>query len=213
MIMQTAESGVVFTVNLFLGRLVRPELALAAFGLLDSLMRVLLSPLRNFIQTVQALVRFRRDVGVIVTFAAIVGGGFAGMMLLFHLAPVRTWALEGVMGLPPHMAEYVTPALSFGFLLALAMACASHRARTPHRGQANRRHRDRLRGAAPDGGGDRGSGHPRRGVERRPHRDVRPSSARSSPNRRCSSPASSGSTATSGRAAAGPRRTAAISGC
>ena len=63
MIMQTAESGVVFTVNLFLGRLVRPELALAAFGLLDSLMRVLLSPLRNFIQTVQALVRFRRDVG------------------------------------------------------------------------------------------------------------------------------------------------------
>ena len=59
------------------------------------------------------------------TFAAIVGGGFAGMMLLFHLAPVRTWALEGVMGLPPHMAEYVTPALSFGFLLALAMACAS----------------------------------------------------------------------------------------
>lgn len=125
MIMQTAESGVAFTVNLFLGRLVRPELALAAFGLLDSLMRLLLSPLRNVIQTVQALVRFRRDVEVIVTFAAIVGGGFAGMMLLFHLAPVRAWALEGVMGLPPHMAEYVGTALGFGFLLALAMACAS----------------------------------------------------------------------------------------
>ena len=125
MIMQTAESGVAFTVNLFLGRLVRPELALAAFGLLDSLMRLLLSPLRNVIQTVQALVRFRREVGVIVTFAAIVGGGFAGMMLLFQLAPVRTWVLEGVMGLPPHMAEYVGTALGFGFLLALAMAAAS----------------------------------------------------------------------------------------
>ena len=125
MIMQTAESGVIFTVNLFLGRLVRPELALAAFGLLDSLMRLLLSPLRNVIQTVQTLVRFRRDVGVIVTFATIVGSGFAGMMLLFHLEGVRTFALEGVMGLPPHMAEYVAPALSFGFLLALAMACAS----------------------------------------------------------------------------------------
>ena len=125
MIMQTAESGVIFTVNLFLGRLARPELALAAFGLLDSLMRLLLSPLRNVIQTVQTLVRFRRDVGVIVTFAAIVGGGFAGMMLLFHLERVRTFALEGVMGLPPHMAEYVAPALAFGFLLALAMACAS----------------------------------------------------------------------------------------
>ncbi len=125
MIMQTAESGVIFTVNLFLGRLARPELALAAFGLLDSLMRLLLNPLRNVIQTVQTLVRFRRDVGVIVTFAAIVGGGFAGMMLLFHLDRVRTFALEGVMGLPPHMAQYVAPALAFGFLLALAMACAS----------------------------------------------------------------------------------------
>ena len=125
MIMQTAESGVIFTINLFLGRLVRPELALAAFGLLDSLMRVILSPLRNVIQTVQTLVRFRRDVGVIVTFAVIVGGGFAAVMLLFHLERVRTFALEGVMGLPPHMAEYVAPALAFGFLLALAMAVAS----------------------------------------------------------------------------------------
>ncbi len=125
MIMQTAESGVAFTVNLFLGRLARPELALAAFGLLDSLMRVLLSPLRNVIQTVQTLVRFRREVGVILAFAAIVGGGFAAMMLLFHLDAVREWALEGVMGLPPHMAEYVAPALAFGFLLALAMAASS----------------------------------------------------------------------------------------
>lgn len=125
MTMQAAESGVVFTVNLFLGRVARPELALAAFGLLDSLMRVLLSPLRNVIQTVQALVRFRRDVRVIVTFAAIVGGGFTAMMFLFHLDRVRGWTLEDVMGLPPHMADYVAPALAFGFLLALAMAAAA----------------------------------------------------------------------------------------
>ena len=125
MMMQAAESGVAFTVNLFLGRVVRPELALAAFGLLDSLMRVLLSPLRNVIQTVQTLVRFRRDVRVIVTFASIVGGGFAAMMLLFQLDRVREWVLEDVMGLPPHMADYVAPALAFGFLLALAMAAAA----------------------------------------------------------------------------------------
>ena len=125
MMMQTAESGVIFTINLFLGRLVRPELALAAFGLLDSLMRVILSPLRNVIQTVQTLVRFRRDVQVIVTFAVIVGGGFAAVMLLFHVDLVRTLVLEDIMGLPPHMAEYVAPALAFGFVLALAMAVAS----------------------------------------------------------------------------------------
>ena len=125
MIMQVAESGVAFTVNLFLGRLARPELALAAFGLLDSLMRLILSPLRNVIPTVQTLVRFRRDVPVIVTFALVVGGGFAAVTLLFHIDPVRTLVLGGIMGLPPHMAEYVAPALSFGFLLALAMAAAS----------------------------------------------------------------------------------------
>ena len=125
MIMQVAESGVAFTVNLFLGRLVRPELALAAFGLLDSLMRLILSPLRNVIPTAQTLVRFRRDVPVIVTFALVVGGGFAAVMLLFHIDQVRTLVLEGIMGLPPHMAEYIAPALAFGFLLALAMAAAS----------------------------------------------------------------------------------------
>ena len=54
-----------------------------------------------------------------------IGGGFGNKVLLFHLEWIRTWALEGVMGLPPHMAEYVAPALSFGFLLALAMAAAS----------------------------------------------------------------------------------------
>ena len=125
MIMQAAESGVVFTVNLFLGRLVRPELALAAFGLLDSLMRVLLSPLRNVIQTVQTLVRFRRDVEVIMVFAAIVGAGFATMMLLLHVEWVREWVLGDVMGLPPHMVSYIEPAVTLGFLLALAMASAS----------------------------------------------------------------------------------------
>lgn len=125
MVMQTAESGVAFTVNLFLGRFVRPELALAAFGLLDSLMRVLLSPLRNVIQTVQTLVRFRRDVRVIATFAIIVGGAFASAMLLFQLQWVRSRVLMDVMGLPPHMAEYVAPALALGFVLAAAMAAAA----------------------------------------------------------------------------------------
>ena len=55
MLMQVAESGVSFTVNFFLGRLARPELALAAFGVLDSIVRVLLSPLRNLILTTQTL--------------------------------------------------------------------------------------------------------------------------------------------------------------
>ena len=59
--MQTAESGIAFIMNFFLGRLPRPELAIAAFGVLDGLIRVLLSPLRNLIHTTQALVKNRAD--------------------------------------------------------------------------------------------------------------------------------------------------------
>ena len=174
MIMQTAESGVIFTINLFLGRLVRPELALAAFGLLDSLMRLLLSPLRNVIQTVQALVRFRRDVGVILTFATIVGSGFAGMTLLFHFeggADLR--AREGHGAAAAHGG---VRGARVGIRLPPRARDGGRfpRARAPHRGQADRGDRDRLRGATPHGGSGRGSGHPPRDDERRPHRDVRP---------------------------------------
>ena len=173
MIMQTAESGVIFTINLFLGRLARPELALAAFGLLDSLMRVIVSPPRNVIQTVQTLVRFRRDVRVIVTFAVIVGAGFAGMMLLFHVERVRTWVLEGVMGPPPHGGIRGTRA---GVRLR-ARARHGRRftgTRPADRGQANRGDRGRLSGAAGDGRRDRRDRRHPRNIERRPHRDVRP---------------------------------------
>ena len=64
-LMQIAESGVAFTASFFLGRLLRPELALAAFGVLDAMMRVLLGPLRNLTQAVQTLTKNRSDAIVI----------------------------------------------------------------------------------------------------------------------------------------------------
>ena len=59
MLMQTAESSVAFTVNFFLGRLVRPELALAAFGVLDSILRVMLHRLSE--QTTTCCVEYVRQ--------------------------------------------------------------------------------------------------------------------------------------------------------
>lgn len=122
MLMQVAESSVAFTVNFFLGRLPTAELALAAFGVLDSIMRVLLSPLRNLIHTTQTLLRSRADARVMCLFTVHTALLFGAIMLLFHVPSVRDVVLRGIMGLPPHMVEYVTPALGISALLALCMA-------------------------------------------------------------------------------------------
>jgi hypothetical protein len=124
MLMQGAESGVAFSVNFFLGRLVNPELALAAFGVLDSLARVLLSPLRNLVQTVQSLVKTRADAAVVLVFALHMGVLFAAILLALRMPWLERWVLQDVMGLSPPLMQEVAPALGLGALLALAMAAA-----------------------------------------------------------------------------------------
>lgn len=122
MLMQIAESGVAFMVTFFLGRLPRPELAVAAFGVLDSLMRVLLSPLRNLIHTSQALVKSRADARVIIIFSLHAAVFFGLLMVAFNVPAWRELVLNRIMGLPPHIAEYITPALRLSVLLAVSMA-------------------------------------------------------------------------------------------
>ena len=124
MLMHGMENGVAFTMNFFLGRLPRPELALAGFGVLDSIVRVLLGPLRNLVHTAQALVHTRTDMRMLTGFAAQVGLIFAGGMLLLNLGLVRDAVLGGIMGLSPEIAAYVTPALGVSCLLAAGMAAA-----------------------------------------------------------------------------------------
>ena len=124
-LMQTAESGVVFTVNFFLGRFPRPELALAAFGVLDSLMRVLLSPLRNLVHTSQTLVRTRADARAVLVFSLHMGLAFAGLLLALQIPALQRVVLFDVMGLTEAIAQYVRPGLRIGALLALAMAAAA----------------------------------------------------------------------------------------
>lgn len=125
MLMQTAESGVAFTTNFFLGRLLRPELAIAAFGVLDSLVRVLLSPLRNLTQTCQALVRQEGDARVVAWFGLQIGVLFALVMCSFLIPEVQRIALEDIMGVPTDMATYIAPALALSGVLALCMAGAT----------------------------------------------------------------------------------------
>lgn len=125
MLMHGMEHGVAFALNFFLGRLPRPELALAAFGVMDGLVRVVLGPIRNLVHTTQAMVRSRADMRVLVAFSGQLGLMFAGIMLLFNVDLLRRAVLEDVMGLPETMIAYVTPALAVSSLLAIAMAAAS----------------------------------------------------------------------------------------
>ena len=122
MLMQTAESGIAFIMNFFLGRLPRPELAIAAFGVLDGLIRVLLSPLRNLIHTTQALVKNRADARVVIIFSLHAAIFFGTIMLCFNIPIVRDFVLYNLMGLTTEMADAVTPALQLSAILALCMA-------------------------------------------------------------------------------------------
>lgn len=125
MIVQGSENGVAFSTNFFLGRLTRPDLSLAAFGVMDGLQKLLLGPLRNLAQTAQTLVRTAEDHRVIVRFAVQVVGVFAALSLLFYLAPVRTFVLERVMGLTPDLAATIAPALLFFFALSMVLGCSA----------------------------------------------------------------------------------------
>ncbi len=121
MLVQGSENGVAFTINFFLGRLAKADLALAAFGVMDGLSKLLLSPLRNLTQTAQTLVRGREELRVIARFALQVVGAFAAVVCLFYIPAVRVWVLEVVMGLTPEIADTIAPALLLFFLLAGAL--------------------------------------------------------------------------------------------
>jgi progressive ankylosis protein len=125
MVMQVAESGVALAVHFFLGRLPNPVTALAGFTVLDSIMRLILSPLRNLIYATQTLVRVRADARVMVVFALHMAILFGAISLLFNSSVFRDLALQRIMGLTPSMAQYITPALQVGLMLALCMAVAA----------------------------------------------------------------------------------------
>ncbi|MEM7407436.1 MAG: hypothetical protein AAF458_19225 [Pseudomonadota bacterium] len=125
MVMHAAEQGVNFLVSLFLGRLPRPELALAAYGVVDSILKVLLSPLRNLTLTLQALAQTRTDLYVIGVFCVQITLIFAAVLALAFIPAVNDFALRGAMGLTDEIADYAGLALGIGVPLALMMGLAA----------------------------------------------------------------------------------------
>ena len=76
----------------------RPELAIAAFGVLDAMMRVMLGPLRNLTQAVQTLTKNEADTIVIGKFTIHLGIIFGVIMLLFHIDICSKLCIERYYG-------------------------------------------------------------------------------------------------------------------
>jgi len=120
MLVQASENGVAFTINFFLGRLAKPDLALAAFGVADGLGKLMLGPLRNLAQAAQTLVRTREELRTVSLFTVQVVSVFSAAVALFYFPAARHWLLSRVMGLTPELAGAIAPAL----LLLVGLAWA-----------------------------------------------------------------------------------------
>ena len=121
----SAEMGVILVINLVLGRLDNAELAIAAFGVIHGLVSFLVAPMRNLAQTAQTLVTRREEVGVILLFTSQLISGFTVLALILFHTPLKEVVLRSIMGLPPELAGYCEPAMSFAFTMVAFWACSA----------------------------------------------------------------------------------------
>ncbi|MEM7252040.1 MAG: hypothetical protein AAF493_11490 [Pseudomonadota bacterium] len=118
MLNQSAEMGVVFIINIFIGRLANPDLALAAFGVVHGLVSLLFSPGRNLLQTAQTLARTVADARVLIWFTVQLSSVFALISIVLFWTPLESWVLADVMGLKPELQRYCLFAMQLAFLMA-----------------------------------------------------------------------------------------------
>jgi len=121
----SAEMGVIFVINLFLGRLADAELAIAAFGVAHGLISLMMAPMRNLTQTAQALVARRDDVWMVGVFTAQLVAFFTVLALVLFATPMNTVILSGPMGLTPELTAYAAPAMAASFAVAVFWAATA----------------------------------------------------------------------------------------
>lgn len=119
MVTQSAENGVAFAINFFLGRLSNPDLALAGFGVVNGLLRTCLSPVRNLVQTAQALIRSREDLKIMFKFTFSTVLSFVAITSLLFYSPLQGVILKRVMGLTLELSQYTAPGVKLMFLVAI----------------------------------------------------------------------------------------------
>ena len=125
MITQISENGVMFVINFFLGRLAHPDLALAAFGVVNALKSLVASPLRNLVQTAQALVHSRADMRVMLRFAHRLTLFYAILVGFLFYTPLGDVILGSIMGLPTSLSDYAKPGVQLVLIVVVFWGYAS----------------------------------------------------------------------------------------
>ncbi len=125
MITQITENGVTFVINFFLGRLANPDLALAAFGVVTALKSLVAAPLRNLVQTAQALVHSRHDMRMLLQFTHRLTLVYGVIVAGLFYTPLRDVILNGIMGLPPKLSSYATPGVQMILLVVIVWGYSS----------------------------------------------------------------------------------------
>lgn len=118
----SSEMGMVFIINVLLGRLTNPDLALAAFGVVHGLVSLLLSPVRNLVQTAQTLVKTAQDRDVMTRFSHHLVAGFGGLAFVLFWSPTDHAILHYVMGLGAVLEQYCAPAMKLCCIMAIFWA-------------------------------------------------------------------------------------------
>ncbi len=122
MLNTSSEMGVVTVISIFLGFLANPDLALAAFNVVYGLVSLLMSPMRNLLQTAQTLVQTRSDRRPLYLFALHLIGFFALLGIVLFYTPLEAVILVDAMGLEAELRHYCRPAMQLAFLMAAAWA-------------------------------------------------------------------------------------------
>ena len=111
MINRVLENANILLINVFIGRLADPDLALAGFGVARGLLQLIMSPFRNLSLVSQALVNTREDLRVMVKFTWLTIVVCAVLLLVLFYTPLRSILLGRVMGLSGELIQYITPAV------------------------------------------------------------------------------------------------------
>jgi len=122
MLMQITENGVMFVLNFFLGQLKNPDLAIASFGIVYGLVRIILAGPRNLVQTSQSLVHGREDLRAMFQFTIGLILLYCGLIFVLFYTPLNEWILEVVMGLTAELSGYCRNAVKLIFLIAIFWA-------------------------------------------------------------------------------------------
>jgi len=125
MLMQISENGVMFILNFFLGQLKNPDLAIASFGIVYGLVRIILAGPRNLVQTSQSLVHGREDLRAMFQFTLGLILFYCGLIFVLFYTPLNQWILGVVMGLTAELSGYCQNALRLIFLIAIFWATAA----------------------------------------------------------------------------------------